>query len=211
MPNPDGSIDTSAVAFVGDGRGRVELKVGDEPSVLLFTADQPGIREYFHPKAIANTGMKEALKFSGVARLRVNLSKVDGHLAKEDAIDINHCTDLEVSVVELYAGQTYCGTIKGGSERIALNILHQFGHGKETDWDYGNFSDQGNRKTTGCKLTVSDVDAGQVQVRVITADKPELFGAAGLAAHVSTVLSGGWFYPVFNFLKDLLRTFRIKI
>lgn len=209
--------DKNLISFAGDGTGVVWLKRGEAPAELLFTADQPGMREHRigDLKAQAGQDIADVLKLSGVTRLHVIADSIDAKFAGEDAIDINHCRDCEVLVSDLWAAKKYCGTIKGQSVGIRVVVGRQHTHGGETDWDLGNFSDQGNGRTTGVRLHVNTSDSTPVRVRVLSADVPVLENESrnytAPQGYKITRLNQGWFYPVYNFLKDLLAFFRVKI
>ena len=201
--------DNNYLSFAGDAAGNIYRQLGGSPAELIFTADQPGMREWHEPEIVAPGGTADALKLSGVVRFRLHVGLLDGRNAAEDAVDINHCRDVELVVRDLFPGAKYCGTIKGASNGILINVEKQFGHGGETDWDYGNFSDQGNGKTTGCELASATQDGSAVRVRVLTADRPRLIDRG--TPYKVDERAQGWFYPIYNFIKDILRTFGIKI
>lgn len=171
---------------------------------ILARLDDTG-RSLAIAQVIAQAGDADALKFSGVRRLQVAVGHLDGTAASEDAVDLNnHCEDVSLVINTLYPGKKYCGTIKGESRGIAIEVLTQHGHGGETDWDFGNFSDQGNARTTGCTLNVVTFDDSPARVRLLSADMPKLIESDG-RRYTVTKLNQGWFYPVFNFFKDLFR------
>lgn len=209
MPNPDGTPDVFSYVLRGDDDGLIQRRIGDGPLETLFTPDVEGMREVFIDHVGVTKGVTDALKISGVKRLRVVVGVLDGRGATEDAVDINHSHDVELVVSDLYAGDRYCATIKGASTNIKIVVVCQHGHGSETDYDYGNFSDTDNGKTTGCTLAIGNNDCSDVRVRVLSADKPTLIDV-GPEYRVNTTMRG-WFYGVFNFFKDLLRTFGVKV
>lgn len=204
--------DRNLISFSGDGSGVIYLKRGDAPAELLFAADVPGIREYRLGDLMAHAGqdIADVLKLSGVTRLRLTVNSIDARFVREDAIDINHCKDCEVRVRDLWAAKKYCGTIKGESSGIVIKVERQHTHGGEVDWDYGGFADQGNGRTTGCELETNVVDRTPATVRLLSA-APVRYLNAGVQSYATTRLNQGWFYPLFNFLKDLFRTFGLKI
>ena len=206
--------DRNYLVFAGDGRGRIEMSVGDAPPVLLFAADEPGIRSFRVPGRIAKPSdrrVSDLVKFSGITRFRVHFDALDGTGCEEDTIDANRqCRDLEIVVDDLWSAKKYCGTVKGESQNVAIKVAKQHGHGGEVDWDYGNFSDQGNRPTTGCSLEVWTADELLVTVRLLSAD-PVRYLNAPAQRYKTTRRNQGWFYPVYNFFKDLLAFFRVKI
>lgn len=202
------------LVFAGDGLGRIEMKVGDAPPVLLFSADEPGIRTFTVPGRIAmpeGKRISDLVKFSGIVRFCVRFDSVDGTGCEEDTFDFNRrCQDVEVIVNDLWPAKKYCGTIKGESQNIAIKVAKQHGHGGEVDWDYGGFSDQGNGRTTRCSLETEVVDGTPATVRLLSAD-PVRYLNEGAQRYTTTRLNQGWFYPVYNFLKDLLAFFGVKI
>lgn len=161
------------------------------------------------PAITAKAGDADALKGSGLRKVRLFAPSVDGRLASEDAVDFNWCEDWELHVDHLWPGHKYCGTIKGGSKRFKIIVGCQYGHGGEISWDFGNHSDQGNGYTTQGELTTITEDHTPVTVRYLSAD-PVRLGPHSQMFEV-TSLNQGWFYPLFNFLKDVLRLFGVKI
>lgn len=200
--------DKNQFQISGDDLGNIWVN-----DVLTFVADDAGMRELEIPSIVTPPGQSiaDALKVSGVRRLILGVQSIDARFAMEDAIDCNHSEDVEIFVCHLYPGKKYAATVKGASKRIRFVVDHQHGHGGETDYDLGNFSDQGNGKTTGISLSVNMDDASPVRVRVLSADAPRLVNAAHQDYKVNTALGKGWFYPIYNFLKDLLKTFGISI
>ena len=174
-----------------------------------FKLDPDGWFNIGLPVIVAKQGDSDALKGSRLRRVRLYGHSVDGRLASEDGGDFNDCEDWELHLDHLWPGRKYCGTIKGGSKNFKVVIGCQHGHGGEVDWDFGNFSDQGNRYTTGGELTTITEDGTDVTVRLLSAD-PVRLGPPSQVFEV-TKLNQGWFYALFNFLKDLLRSFGKKI
>lgn len=209
--------DKNLVSLAGDGSGVVWITRGDAPAELLFAADVPGMRELRlrYLVAQAGAGIADVLKLSGVSRLRVIVDSIDAKFAAEDAIDINHCTDCEVLAMDVWAGQKYVSTIKGASKNIRLVIARLYSHGGETDIDLGNFSDQGNGNTTGVSLNIARIDSFPVKVRCLSAAAPTLENTGSDYEHPQrydiTKLNQGWFYLLYNFFKDLLRSFGLKL
>jgi hypothetical protein len=191
----------------GDDLGNIWVN-----EVLTFHASLPGMRELRLPDIVvpAGQGIADALKSGGARRLIVYVGTIDAREAEEDAVDINHCDDMFLYVDDLWPGRRYAGTLKGGSQRITVGVKRQHGHGRETDWDLGNFADQGNASTGPVTLDVTMADASAVRVRRLNASQPTLLGAPKQTYHV-TAVPRGWFYPIYNFLKDLLATFRVRI
>lgn len=158
------------------------------------------------PDLVARAGDADTLKASGLRRFRIYGGLVDGRAASEDAFDCNHCEDLELWLDDLHPAKKYAATIKGRSRGITVHAM-QHGPGL---WDFGNFSDQGNGRTIGCALDIHRPDGGPVDVRALSADVPALLNSGAQSYRVQR-LNQGWFYPLFNFLKDLLRLLRIKL
>jgi hypothetical protein len=159
------------------------------------------------PGIVASEGDADTLKLSGLRKFRIFTPLLDGRHATEDALDVNHCEEVEITVDDLHPAQKYAGTIKGASRGIVVHVARQHGRGL---WDFGNFSDQGNEKTTGCALDITRADNGPVEVRALSADVPHLLNSERQAYSVQR-LNQGWFYPLFNFLKDLARLIGLKL
>lgn len=201
-----GMADRNFFSITGNEAGDIWIN-----DIWTFKADEPGMRELILDSIVAPPSSSDCLKFSGTRRLRVRVIEVDGRNAAEDAVDINHCQDLDIIIGTLYAGQTYCATIKGGSQRIHIQVDKQIGHGRETDYDLGNFADQGNAKTIDVSLNIKILTGAPVKVRVLTANKPIIENPS---QHYDISGGGLWsrlFYPLFNWVKDLLNQFGIKI
>ena len=210
--NPDGSLDVFGLALHGDAAGNVWQHRDEGGDLLLFSADVPGVRT-INVGSLSRNGrpITDLLKFSGVCRLAVVADVLDGTGCTEDAIDVNNlCRDLSIAVFNLYPANLRCGTIKGGSVNVSIAVTCQHGHGSETDWDYGNFSDQSNARTTGSSLSTRTADGTPAKVRLLTADRPKLLNEKQQRFDVLD-LNQGWFYPVYNFLKDVLKTFHVGI
>ena len=206
-------MDKNLFSITGDSLGSVW--VNDR---LVFTPADDGMREVRIGNLVAQAGqdISDVLKLSGLQRVRVIVDLIDARFALEDAIDINHCQQCEVIVSDLWAAKKYCGTVKGVSDGIRIVVARQHTHGGETDWDLGNFSDQGNGRTTAVRLHINTVDRTEVRVRVLSAEKPVLenTGPEYVTPQryvVDARAAGGWFYPIYNFIKDILATFRIRI
>lgn len=173
MPVPDHNF----FSISGDDAG--SIWVNDR---LLFTAADAGMRE-IHIESVwpdKNTLWNDALKLSGLRRVRIFADVVDGRGCLEDAVDINHCEDVELFISILYPGTRYCATIKGESKRIKIKVGVQIGHGGETDFDYGNDGGHKNGYTTGQSLDVLTEDRSHVRVRCLQADPISLENFAAL-------------------------------
>lgn len=176
MPPPD----INFFRIGGDDKGTIWVN-----DVLTFTADQPGMRELDIGSVQPPLGpdgkpmYDDALKISGVRRLRVLTDELDGRACREDAVDINHSEDYELIVNRLLPGRTFCGTIKGESKQGSVTVRKQVGHAKEVDWDYGNHENYKNGYTTTQKLSVRVEDGSAATVRCLQAKPVELDPAAG--------------------------------
>src|SRR4051812_31637146 len=87
----------------------------------------------------------DTLKLSNCNNGHVSAERVVG--GKEDVCDINRGAALSVFIAEIVSGGDYCFTVKGGAEDVWIEgtILK---HGKVTDVDLGNISDQEKFKRT---------------------------------------------------------------
>lgn len=177
----------------GDDTGNVWVN-----DVLTFTADQPGMRELDIGSVLppVDGGWADALKISGIRRLRVRVDVLDGRNCREDAVDIDHSEDVNLSVNILYPGRTFCGTIKGESKRCSVMVANQVGHAKEVDWDYGNHENKRNGYTTGQTLSVKTEDRSDATVRCLQADAPTLKN--GPYRYVFPK-PGTWYHPIVIF------------
>ena len=212
--------DKNQFSISGDGTGAcwVNDRLVYHPSLGLQSVDGLGIAavvrgEYLEIQIlwtlVARPGDSDLLKCSGLRKTRIFVDTLDGRQAAEDAADVNHCHDLVVMVNDLWPGKKYCGTIKGTSSGVTIVVGRQHGHGGETDWDYGNFADQGNGRTTGCKLTTNVVDRSAARVRLLSADPVECVSVDGQRYEVQK-LNQGWFYPLIDLWKGILKIFGIK-
>lgn len=91
----------------------------------------------------------------------------------EDALDVNNRCDGLTIVADTWVldGCSMGFTIKGGSRNITAGG-EVVGHGKETDVDLGNASDQSHDITTGVRLALKSKDGSPIRVRVLNADLP---------------------------------------
>lgn len=193
--------------ITGDDTGNIWVN-----DVLTYTADQPGIRELVLGDIVPPNGVwSDCLKLSGLRRLKIKVGIVDGHLCAEDSVDVNHCQDIELIVDVMYAARTYCFTVKGGSRNVRLQVGKLINHGRETDVDLGNMSDQGNAKTTGIVLNLTSLDHTPIKVRVLTADKPTIENPSQAYTFSGGGILSKLFYPIYNLLKDTLAKVGIKI
>lgn len=112
----------------------------------------------------------DSLKISGVIDAVFKVGKLVG--SREDCVDINHSHAVSVFIDLAQPKGTYVATIKGGSTDIDVFVTKQEGHGTETDYDLGSFTEASQDKTTGVHIDVAEYFPGTPVVRVINADKP---------------------------------------
>jgi hypothetical protein len=163
--------DKNFLSLAGDGLGNIY-----RDGVLLFSADQPGMREIRLGDIIPDRpgDYSDSLKLSGCTRLRVLVNTIVG--GREDCLDINWSHDIEVEIATAMPKGRYVATIKGGSTDISVKVENQIGHGSETDYDLGNWSDQGHSRTTGVSLDVHVVGGSPAYCRVLHAHNPKVVG-----------------------------------
>lgn len=124
----------------------------------------------------------------------------------EDCIDVNNlCRNITITADKLVFRGTMGVTIKGGSRNIRITAYNCEGHGKETDVDIGNWSDQSSEPTTGVMLDISRSDGELVRIRVINGTKPLLLPGSG---PYKFLFPWPWIprwivVPVFNLLRKL--------
>lgn len=124
----------------------------------------------------------------------------------EDCIDVNNqCRVVNIVVDKLVFRGTMGVTIKGGSKDIRITAYDCEGHGKETDVDIGNWSDQSSEPTTGVMLDICRSDGEAVRVRVINGETPMLLPESG---PYKFVFPWPWIprwivVPIFNLLHKL--------
>lgn len=192
--------DKQHLIFHGDDAGNIWKKFGDEPGngELIFSAGDVGIlREYTVGGDVAspNVSYADTLKLSGVRNLRLI---VPGAIigGAEDCVDINHCHDVHLVLGQLHALGNFVGTIKGGSTNITIDYCAITNHGRETDWDLGNWSDQSNAPTG--PVTIINRSASRDRVRILTSRTPTLTGPFKVNA-----LWRYLFLPVMTLLKKM--------
>lgn len=189
-----GAPDRNLVSFAGDGLGNIW-----RDNVLLFSADVPGMREVDVGDLVhSDPGIADTLKLSGCVRLAVTAGVVAG--GYEDCLDINHSQECEVRIAHAIPQGKYMHTCKGGSSHILVSVGTLTGHGTETDFDVGNWSDQNpTAKTTDTTFIVGASD-GPVQLRVLHGERNSTGGAAQWERHTTW---NGLFNPCFRCLKAL--------
>lgn len=195
MTQPDKQL----VAFAGKPTGEIILVDWRQPEgqthrILRKDGD---LTYLTHTLAgvIDGEGYHDALKVSGCVNLQVIAGTVRG--GSEDVVDINHSDTCRVSIQEALPTGRYVATIKGGSKNIQLVVAKQIGHGRETDYDLGNWSDQGHERTTNVTIGVWSTNSEPIKVRVLHAHRPETFGCR---FEVSVRYKG-----VFHWFMDLLK------
>ena len=113
---------------------------------------------------------------SGCTGLILNAEAIYG--GKEDCADTNnkatHCT----VNTQWHPQGKYLATIKGGCHAIGL-FGDVYAHGKETDVDLGNWSDQSQDVTTGTILGLWSKTGRPIRIRVLNATKPTLMAGSG--------------------------------
>jgi hypothetical protein len=215
-------MDKNHLSISGDNLGRVFVQQtcvfadGKMTDAIEYVRERHGVdvvlifnRPWIYVgDVVANPGESDTLKLSNLSGVNINARSIDGRNASEDTIDANHCSDVVVIVDDLWPGKKYCATIKGSSKGVMLSVKRQHGHGGETDFDLGNFSDQGNEKTTAIIIDSTTVDGSKVKVRLLSADCPT-FGN-GAENYAVTKLNQGWFYTLFDLWKGILKLFGKK-
>lgn len=171
--------DKILVAFAGEPNGKITLvdwrqPPGQNHKVLREDGDHTPIEWSVGDIKFVEGTQSDALKVSGCHNLKVFAGIVEG--GTEDVLDVNHSKDCEIYIEDAYPRGKYVSTQKGASHNITVHIDRQHGHGTETDHDYGNNSDQGNGKTTGCALIAKEVNYSPIMVRVLRATLPNLAG-----------------------------------
>ena len=113
----------------------------------------------------------DSLKLSKATDVLVSSCSITG--GSEDCIDMNrYCSDITVSDCILKPRGKYGITIKGGTTRVTLKNLLFMTHGKETDIDLGNWSDQSAEPVTAVVLeNITALDGKPVRVRLLWANK----------------------------------------
>jgi hypothetical protein len=194
-------IDKQHYTFYGDGLGTIYRRIlWNGESELLFTSNDGKIRQVvingdLIPPAFDD--IADTLKISGVVDLTIIVNGcIKG--GYEDCIDINHSHNIRILAGDLDSGGNFIATIKGGSSKIDILFNRILNHGKETDFDLGNWSDQSNAPTKNVRLQNVVFWDGFTKVRVLTAEMPTLVG--------SFKVNSRWrhlFLPVMKILKKL--------
>ncbi len=145
----------------------------------------------------------DTIKFSNSSFIHV---RVHGRLTggREDCVDINNGShDIRVEAEEWESGGLFVATVKGGSWNIML-VGKIVKHGRETDIDLGNWSDQNRERTRNVCLSLTCDDA--IKVRVLNAWEPVIFYDDPDRAPQAYDINDRWkgiFLQVFIILKRL--------
>lgn len=166
--------------------------IADQSDILLGSTEFPD-------KGINAQDYSDTLKLSHAKYITVKCCYITG--GKEDCIDINRmCENILIEDTTLFSGGSYCVTIKGGSKNITLKNVTIDGHGKETDIDIGNWSDQSSELTTGVVLDNVQSRSGEpVKVRVLWANKPIIINNS----NVSVTTIPKCLVSIYRFLRKL--------
>ena len=148
----------------------------------------------------------DALKLSNCRVGIVNADRIVG--GREDCIDINRGFDLTVAVGKLEPKGRFAVTIKGGADLITISA-ELYGHGKETDIDIGNWSDQSMARTKRVCLSIRTHDGSPVRVRVLHGWRPLILNPTEQTYEIDDSKKG-WFGFVFGLWKRIERIFRAK-
>jgi len=128
------------------------------------------------------SGEVNPLDYSDIVKLshatNITIKDCTIHGGREDCIDMNRdCDNILIENSFLESNGNYCMTIKGGTKNVTIKNVTITSHGKETDIDLGNWSDQSSELTTNITLeNVVSEDGLPVRVRVLWADKPTVIG-----------------------------------
>ena len=153
----------------------------------------------FPDKGINSQDYSDILKLSHASNITVKDCIITG--GKEDCIDMNRmCENVLIEDTHLFSGGSYCVTIKGGTKNVTLKNVTIDGHGKETDIDLGNWSDQSSELTTGIVLDNVQSKTGMpVRVRVLWANKPTITGGS----NVDVTVVPKFLVLIYRFLRKL--------
>lgn len=154
--------------------------------------------------AVFPNGEVNPLDYSDIVKLsnasNITLKDCTIHGGKEDCIDMNrNCNSVIIENTFLESNGNYCITIKGGTKNVTIKNVTITNHGKETDIDLGNWSDQSSELTTNITLdNVVSEDGFPVKVRVLWADKPTVIGG-----NVKVTVIPKCLVKVYRFLRKL--------
>ncbi len=144
-------------------------------------------------------GWQDAIKLSNISNVHVYTDYVRG--GTEDVVDINKCHDVTVTLGDTLPMGRYLATVKGGSSGIVIGVANMRGHGTETDFDFGNWSDQSQEKTVDSVVLVV-TDHKEAFIRAINSDKPRVYAGKKTRVRYNGWLRG-WFPYVQLCLKKL--------
>ena len=163
--------------------------IADQDSVVL-------VNETLPYGGVAVDDYNDILKLSHATNTQILSSMIYG--GTEDCIDMNrYCENILVQDTRLHPFGSYCCTIKGGTKNVILKNIVLGGHGKETDIDLGNWSDQSSELTTNITLdNVTCYDGSPVRVRVLWADPPTVIGG-----NVKVTVIPKWMVAIYRFLR----------
>jgi len=162
-------------------------------------ADQDGVvieNKDFPDPGVNSQDYSDIFKLSHATNIVLRNSSIAG--GTEDCIDMNRdCNNILIENVRLHSGGSYCMTIKGGTKNVTLKDIVVQAHGKETDIDLGNWSDQSNELTTNITLeNVQSMDGSPVRVRVLWADPPTVINS-----NVKVTVVPKWMVAIYRFLR----------
>ena len=143
-------------------------------------------------------GYADALKFSGATGVVAHADRITG--GYEDVVDINHSSDINLTIDSCEIKGKHLATGKGGSADISICALNIEGRGTDYDFDLGNWSDQSQVETKRVRLFAQRVDGQASTVRSICAERP------WMDTSCKWKYNGwlrGWFPVVQKFLKNL--------
>jgi hypothetical protein len=118
-----------------------------------------------------SSGYNDAIHLSGVKDFVGQFGTVTS--GSEDCIDCNNgCEGIDATATLWVLKGSMGFTIKGGTKDVHLQGT-VLGHGKETDVDIGNASDQSHAWVTGTQLNLFPAIPGdKIRVRVLGGDLP---------------------------------------
>lgn len=165
--------DRNYVSLAGNASGELyitDLRKGPEPILLRQAGDLTPLVLHLGD-ILTPEGYTDALKLSGAYYVTVFVGELLG--ASEDCIDINHSGVVDVHIQRTTPRGKYVATIKASYD-VTLTVVEQHGHGSETDFDLGNWSDQSRMKTSKVTLFSRTTDGSAAKVRRLNAEKPTL-------------------------------------
>jgi hypothetical protein len=196
-------IDKQYVAFAGEPDGKITLvdwrKPDGENHKILRESGDLSFLTVKLDDIMTPYDYQDALKVSRCKNLSVMVSSVKG--GTEDVLDMTDCDNTHVLIGTAEPRGRYLATIKGGCNNCMISVINQLGHGKETDYDLGNWFDYNKRKTTNIHLASEVAGGGYAKCRVLHANKPIT------PPDQKWIVKKPWyadlFYPVYGLLKKL--------